>query len=74
METTKDIFFFNGAYIYIPKFDIRISDHDEADAVALYKSNNFLSSTLYWDVTDWQQSMDNIVDDLEKAGYVWIHF
>jgi len=47
METTKDIFFFNGAYIYIPKFDIRISDHDEADAVALYKSNNFLSSTLY---------------------------
>jgi len=71
----RDIVFFNWAYIYIPKYDITISDSEEYDhSVSLSRGWEDLSDTMYWDDADWQQSMDNVIDSLQKAGYEIIRF
>jgi len=75
----KEIVFFNGAFIYIPKYNITISDADDdlagmENAVWLFLWDKLLSDTGYLDVSDRQQSLDNVVESLQEAGYVIVRF
>ena len=75
----KEIVFFNGAYIYIPKYNITISDAEDdlagmENAVWLFLGDKLLSDTGYLDVSDRQKSLDNIIETLEEAGYVIVRF
>ena len=75
----KEIAFFNGAYIYIPKYNITISDADDdlagmENAVWLFLWDKLLSDTWYDSQSDRQQSMGTVVEYLQEAGYVIVRF